>query len=235
MTVDFISSGLDVTIGLLGAALVAAMLIALVHQRAARRTRPAVQAATPMMTAVKNVTSADKEKLRTQTAAAMRSLEINVARLTMRLKAHLIDADQVNGPPLPLRKTLSVTEDARPTAKWQRDVAPGRQTSPFKRLLPFASRNRAARGATRHQVEIGKLQAELSDKCRLLDEREGTIKQLRDELNVVREIDDELRCTNIANRSRNVAIEKKLRREISDLQAQLLEATRAHARLRRER
>lgn len=226
---------IHVAIGLLGSALVAATLIVLVHRRAARRMRRAMQAASPMSTAGKSVASADKEQLRAQTTAAMRRLELNVAQLKRHLKTHSIDIDQVNGVLWQPRTASVIRENIQPAAVLQRNAASKQQASPFSELLSFASRNRAARRASGHQAEIGKLRAELSDKCRLLDERESTINRLRDELNVVRDIDAELRCTNIANRRRNVAIEKKLRREISDLHAQLLQAARAHARPQRDR
>jgi len=225
---------MHITIGLLGATLVAAMLIALVHRRAGRRTGPTMLARSPMQTAVKGVASIDKEQLRAQTTAAMRRLEINVTRLKKHLKTQVIDVNRVGGTSWQPMKALSVREEVRPATKRQRGASLRQQTLPFRGLLPFASR-KTGRGAIDHQAEISKLRAELSDKCRLLDEREDAIKRLRDELNAVREIDDALRCTNIANRRHNVAIEKKLRREISDLQAQLLETTRAHAQLRRDR
>jgi hypothetical protein len=225
---------MHVTTGLLGATLVAAILIALVHRRAGRRTGPAMQSRAPMQTAVKSVASIDKELLRAQITAAMRRLEINVTRLKKHLKTQVIDVDHVSGTLWQPMKVSSAREDARPATKLQRGVALRQQTLPFRGLLSFASRN-AERGAIDHQAEISKLQAELRDKCRLLDEREDAIKKLRDELNAVHEIDDALRCSNITSRRRNVAIEKKLRREISDLQAQLLETTKARAELRRDR
>ena len=218
-------------IGLLGAALVAAMLIALMRRRAVRLTRPELPAATLMSMAV---ISADKEQFRAQTTAAMRRLEINVAQLKARLNAQSIDANGKNGALQQPTKALNGTDDASPAAKLQRGAAPAQQVIRSRVLLPFASRRRAERSTAVSQAELAKLQAELNDKRRLLGEREDAIKQLRDELNAVRETDDALRCTNIATRRRYVAIEKKLRLEISDLQARLWAATKARARLRRE-
>ena len=87
--------------------------------------------------------------------------------------------------------------------------------------------------ASKNKDELAKLRAELADNGQLLDEREREIDKMRGQLGAICDKEEELRCAVIAVRSHNTSVERKLRSEISKLEARLSALNNAHGKLGR--
>lgn len=210
-------------IGFPAAALLLLLLVLFVHHRAIRLTRRELEIEPP--TSIASI-RADQIQLRAQSNHSIRRLEVNVEQLKGRLAVPLRNIDQ-------LKKEHSEKDGIKRALEQEGQV---RSDRPFKTQqrfrLSFVGRRPTASLASKIKDEIAKLRAELADNGQLLDEREREIEQMRGQLRAIRDKEEELRCAVIAVRSHNTSVERKLRSEISKLEARLSALNNAHGKLR---
>jgi|SRR5579863_1879705 len=210
-------------IGFPAAALLLSLLALFVHHRAIRLTRRQLEIEPP--TSIASI-RADQIQLRAQSNHSIRRLEVNVEQLKGRLAAPLRNIDQ-------LKKEHSEKDGIKRALEQEGQVRSDRPFKTQRRFRLSLVGRRPTALASKNKDEIAKLRAELADNGQLLDEREREIDQMRGQLRAIRDKEEELRCVVIAVRSHNTSVERKLRSEISKLEARLSALNNAHGKLRR--
>src|SRR5690348_6265378 len=167
-------------IGFLIAILCALMVVPLVHNRAVRLTTRRLEAATPLSMAE---IQADKDQLRAEFAMSARRLEMNVEQLKNKTTSQLAElgkkSDAINRMKIELgeKNATIFSLEAREKAVKEQLRATEEEFAAKTEMLRSAEQ-----ALTDKQGELGKINAELSDRAMVADSRQVELVAVRTQI-----------------------------------------------------